>query len=73
MPPELEGRPFLGMALLYHLTHFLSVAFPGRLTQFPRSPVSEIAAAAKDVCAWTWERLAWRLLRTRTQLDVESI
>ena len=25
MPAELEGRRFLGMSLLYHLTHFLKV------------------------------------------------
>ena len=61
MPPELEGRSFLGMALLYHLTHFLSDAFPGRLGQFPRSPISEFAAASAEVCGWSWETLVERL------------
>ena len=61
MPPELEGRSFLGMSLLYHLTHFLSVAFPGRLTQFPHSPISEIATVAAEVCGWRWETVVERL------------
>jgi hypothetical protein len=61
MPPELEGRAFLGMALLYHLTHFLSVAVPERLTGFPRSTVAEISGATTEVCGWRWEKVVEQL------------
>lgn len=61
MPGELEGRSFLGMSLLYHLTHFLSVAFPNRLGAYPKSPISEFAPAAEEICAWKWETVVERL------------
>ncbi|EEH57231.1 uncharacterized protein MICPUCDRAFT_57898 [Micromonas pusilla CCMP1545] len=61
MPEELRGTKFYGMSLLYHVTHWLSIAFPGRLENFPTSPVSEFSSAAKDACAWEWDDVVARM------------
>jgi len=49
-----QTKKFLGMSLLYHVTHFISVVMPSSLVTFPKPTLLEIADAGKSLCATTW-------------------
>ena len=51
---EHEDNKFLGMSLLYHLTHFISVVMPSSLPSFPKPTLLEIGTAAKALCSTNW-------------------
>lgn len=50
-----EGK-FLGMSLLFHLTHFLNVVF-GDEMPFPQPTIADIRAHAARLCATPWGRV----------------
>lgn len=49
-----ETKKFLGMSLLYHVTHFISVVMPSSLVTFPKPTLLEITDAGKSLCATNW-------------------
>jgi len=49
-----QTKKFLGMSLLYHVTHFISVVMPSSLLTFPKPTLLEIADAGKSLCATSW-------------------
>ena len=51
-------RAFLGMSLLFHVTHFLHVAFPGSLASFPKPTLGEVRGAGRAACGADWTTLA---------------
>ena len=52
-----SGRAFLGMSLLFHVTNFLRVAFPGSLDAFPAPSLREVRAAGRAACGTEWAAL----------------
>ena len=51
-------RAFLGMSLLFHVTHFLHVVFPGSLASFPSPTLGEVRTAGRAACGAEWAALA---------------
>jgi hypothetical protein len=51
-------RAFLGMSLLFHVTHFLHVVFPGSLASFPSPTLGEVRTAGRAACGADWAALA---------------
>jgi apyrase len=50
-------RAFLGMSLLFHVTNFLHVAFPGALPTFPKPSLREVRDAGRKACGAEWSKL----------------
>ena len=52
-----SGRAFLGMSLLFHVTNFLHVAFPGALPTFPKPSLRDVRDAGRRACGAEWSTL----------------
>ena len=52
-----SGRAFLGMSLLFHVTNFLHVAFPGALPTFPKPSLRDVRDAGRKACGAEWSKL----------------
>ena len=50
-------RAFLGMSLLFHVTNFLNVAFPGTLDAFPAPSLRDVRGAGRAACETEWAAL----------------
>ena len=50
-----ESDRYMGMALFFHVSHFLSVALPrAAAPPFPRPTLRELRAGAAALCATPW-------------------
>eukprot|EP01012_Entosiphon_sulcatum_P059378 TRINITY_DN8375_c0_g1_i1.p1 TRINITY_DN8375_c0_g1~~TRINITY_DN8375_c0_g1_i1.p1 ORF type:complete len:595 (-),score=71.74 TRINITY_DN8375_c0_g1_i1:106-1845(-) len=56
LPPALRAQRYVGLSMLYHLTHFLSIVVPDLLTAFPNPSIAEVEAAGAVLCGMNW---AW--------------
>eukprot|EP00958_Prasinococcus_capsulatus_P001757 scaffold154_cov373-Prasinococcus_capsulatus_cf.AAC.19 len=51
--PDVADTKFLGMSLFFHLTHFLSIAFPSM--PFPSPTLEEIREKTSLLCGMPWQ------------------
>mmetsp|Transcript_26358 Transcript_26358/g.42571 ORF Transcript_26358/g.42571 Transcript_26358/m.42571 type:complete len:423 (+) Transcript_26358:229-1497(+) len=52
-----NGGHFIGLSMLFHLTHFLSIVYPHSMSTFPNPTLAEIKSHSRKLCQTDWNEL----------------